>query len=107
MSLCKANNIVIGSAAVTNLFYAFQAPVDDHPPFLGVLVYADGLHEAKTERKSVSRTLIIDMFAEEALWAVVPAGPIVQIRYCSRAVFTDKWFLNRYENHGSVCEPEM
>jgi hypothetical protein len=73
LSLCKANNIVIGRCPIAHFFTALLASVDDHPPFLRVLVDPDWLHEAKTERFSVSGSLFIDVFAKKANRTVVAA----------------------------------
>ncbi len=99
LPLGKANNLIIGRSAVTHFFTALLTPVDDHPPFLRMLVDPDWLHEAKTQRFSVSRTRFINMFAKKANRTVISAGAIAQISYRQRAVFTDEWLLDGDEDH--------
>ena len=102
LSLCKANNVVIGGGTVAHFFTATLAQVDDHPPFLGMLIDTDGLHEAKTDRCSVSRSCFIDMFAEEAHRAVIAAGTIGEIVYRTRTIFAREGHLYGYEDHALI-----
>lgn len=49
-SLHEARKIVIWCCGIADLLLAHVATVDDHPPFLRVLIDADRLHHPKTQR---------------------------------------------------------
>lgn len=91
--------VIIRSTLVGDRFSAGDAPVDDHPALGSAKVHSDGFHQSAAGRSSVSRTVLIHMFAPEALRAVIAAAPVFQRLHRSAAVFARERFLTGEEDH--------